>query len=234
MIYELVKGYAGTGMTVYDPNQPADYVEQSPAEIFAATDYTAPNGTQNYMYYVFPQRNTTVSTDAVADQMDAVRANYIGVTQQAGQKLAFYQRGVLMGGPTAPTSMNVYANEIWFKDFLAVSFLNAFLALPQIPADSEGDAILTGLLQTGVDTAKTNGTIAVGKALTVQQQLYISQQTGDANAWRQVQTSGYWFRVQMLSRNNPNSGLTEYYAKYLLIYSKNDSVLKVEGQDTLI
>lgn len=234
VLYPLIKGYSGVAMNILSDTLPNDFVEQCPAEVLAATDYNAANATQNYMFYQFDSRNVTVNDDLTADAMDAIRANYIGQTQAAGNKLAFYQRGVLMGSAQDAVDINIYANEMWFKDYLGSQFLNAFLSLPIIPADDEGEAILTSLMQGGVDLAKTNGTISVGKSLTTIQQLYINQLTDDNTAWRQVQTIGYWFRVQMLSRTNPNSQLTEWYAKYLLVYSKNDAIRAVEGQDVLI
>ena len=233
-LYPLVSGYSGCALNLLSSTQSNDYVEQSPAEILAATDYTQPNSTQNYMFYQFPSRNVTISDDNTANAMDAVRANYIGVTQSAGQQLAFYQRGVLCGGPTAAVDMNIYGNEIWLKSTIAAKILSLFLNVPIVPADITGQAQILAIIQSVVDSAKINGVISFGKTLTAVQQQYITQISNDTNAWRQVTNIGYWLNVTFASRTNPNSNLTEWYANYTLIYSKNDAIRLVEGSNVLI
>lgn len=221
----LVNGIANQANPTFD--------EQIPGEILAATDYTSQNATQNYMYYQFSDRVATVTDDEMADWYDKNRFNYIGRTQTAGQLLEFYQRGTLGGGATDAVDMNVYANEMWLKDYLSAQYLSTFLSLPTVPANDIGEAMLIAVMQGGVDQAKFNGVISAGKDLNVQQQLYISQITGDKTAWHQVQTLGYWFNIRFLSRVTTD-GRTEYYAKYILVYSKDDAVRAVEGQDVLI
>jgi hypothetical protein len=76
--------------------------------------------------------------------------------------------------------------------------------------------------------------ISAGKSLTTVQQQYISQISGDTTAWRQVANIGYWLNVTFSSFVNPNSFLTEWQANYTLIYSKNDAIRSVQGNDVLI
>lgn len=232
-LYALVKGYAGTALNVRSQTLPNDYVEQSPCEILAATNYANPNATQNYMYYQFPGRNITVNTDANADAADLVRANYIGVTQSAGQNLAFYQRGVLCGGTTAATDMNTYANEMWLKSDVTARMLTLFLSVARVPANETGAAQILAVLQQSITQAKANGTISAGKLLSQVQQQFITQVSGDSNAWRQVASIGYWVTITFSSFVAP-SGLTEWQANYTLIYSKDDAIRVVNGSDVLI
>lgn len=227
------KGISGLAVTAIKDGAPDTYDEQIPGEILAATDYTAANATQNYMFYQFADRVATVTDNQTADQYDVNRFNYIGRTQTAGQVLEFYQRGTLGGGSQDAVDMNVYANEMWLKDYLSAQFMSAFLSLPTVPANDIGEAMLITMLQAGVDQAKFNGVISVGKDLNTTQQLYISQVTGDKMAWRQVATLGYWFNVEFLSRVTKD-GRTEWYAKYILVYGKDDAIRAVEGQDVLI
>lgn len=114
-LFPLVSGLSGLALNLLSSTAPNDYVEQSPCEILASTNFNDVNSAQNYMFYQFADRNVTVSDDTFADTMDSLRANYIGVTQSAGQPLAFYQRGILCGGPQAAVDMNTYANEMWLK-----------------------------------------------------------------------------------------------------------------------
>lgn len=231
--YTALKGYSGVGMMIRATNLANDYIDQAPAEILAATNYNTVNATQNYMYYQFDTRNVTVSTDSRADTADQNRANYIGATQQAGQTLAFFQRGVLMGGSTAAVDMNTYANEMWLKSAITSQLFSMFLNLGRVPANEEGKATVQAMIQVAVDNAKVNGTISVGKALTEIQKQYITQTSGDNTAWRQVETIGYWLTVDF-DTETTSDGRTEYYATYTLIYSKDDAVRRVEGRDVLI
>jgi Protein of unknown function (DUF3383) len=230
----LVAGYSGCALNILSATKANDFVEQSPCEILAATDYTTVDATQNYMYYSFPNRNVTVTDDPTADQIDALRGNYVGATQSAGQILAFYQRGVLCGGPQAAVDMNTYANEMWLKSAITAQIMSLFLNVPIIPANSTGQAQVFALIQSVIDSAKDNGVISAGKTLTQVQQQYITQISGDANAWRQITTIGYWLNVTFTSYVNENNNLTEWKANYTLIYAKNDAIRLVQGSDVLI
>jgi hypothetical protein len=226
---------AGCAITLLNPNMPNDFAEQCPTEILASTNYQAQaNATQNYMWYQFPGRNTVVSDDTTANNMDTLRANYIGVTQVAGQALQFYQRGILTGTGTAPTDMNTYANEQWFKSYVSALLFQFFLSVPEVPANAVGKGMLLTILQSAITQAITNGVISAGKILTATQQVYITQVTGDTNAWRQVQTSGFWLNIYFTSAINSQTGLTEFTANYQIVYSKKDDVRTVSGSHVMI
>ncbi|OYW78788.1 MAG: hypothetical protein B7Z19_06545, partial [Polynucleobacter sp. 32-46-5] len=85
-----------------------------------------------------------------------------------------------------------------------------------------------------IDQALVNGVISVGKPLTSAQQIYITNATGDDTAWRQVQSEGYWIDVEIVAYVDTITGTTKYKAVYVLIYSKDDVIRKVEGTDVLI
>lgn len=233
-LFALISGYSGVALNILSTTQQNDYIEQSPCEILAATDYTSAGASQNYMYYQFPTRNITVSDDNTANLADAVRGNYIGVTQSAGQQQAFYQRGVLCGGSQAAVDMNTFANEMWLKSSFSAQFLSLFLNVPEVPADDTGAAMLLGVMTPTISTAKTNGVISVGKPLNAVQQQYITSITGDSTAWRQVQTLGYWLSITFTSQVNTNSNLTEWVANYQFVYSKSDAIREVNGSDVMI
>ena len=234
-------GLAGTGITAVTATDGDDFMEMAPGIIFAATQYnTGRLVSQNYMYQLFPTMPVSVSSDAVADAYDAVRVNYNGITQDNGATIAFYQRGVLGGGLDAATDMQAYADAAWIADAAGVQLMNLQLAMGQIPANSAGITMMTTQLVQGViggtgqqGTALYNGVISVGKKLSVLQQQYITSLAGDPVAWRKVQNQGWWLTVSISSIVTEDNR-TEYQANYLLIYSKNDFVRKVNGQHTLI
>ena len=191
-----------------------EYPEMAPMMILAATDYTRPNSVQNYMFQIFDLTPSVVS-DADANTYDALRLNYYGQTQTAGQLLAFYQRGVM-----------------WFKDAAAASIMTVMLSLARIPANAQGRSQVLAILQGVINQALTNGTVSVGKPLTITQQLYITNATDDPTAWKQVQNVGYW--VDAVIQPYVVDGITEFKIVYTFIYSKDDVVRLVEGTDILI
>lgn len=224
-------GTSGTAIT-YAPTA-GEYDEMVPMIILAATDYDRRNSVQNYMYQSFPTLTAKVNTNAMSDALDDIRVNYYGVTQTAGQLLAFYQRGVMGGGSTDPVDQNTYANEMWLKDAARARIMSLFLSLPRVSANATGRGQVIAILQDAIDQALFNGVISVDKPLTQVQKLYIAQMTGDELAWHQVQGSGYWLTADVDSYVT-GDGRTEYQITYILIYAKDDAVRKVEGTHTLI
>jgi hypothetical protein len=206
------------------------FPEMFPMMIEAATDYTQLNAVQNYEYQQVAGLTPSVNTDSSADAYDNLFVNYYGVTQQAGQQIAFYQQGFLQGSTVSTNiiDMNAYVNEIWLKDAATAALLNALLSLKQIPANNSGINQIIAILQTVINQALNNGTISVGKQLNANQKLFITSETGDPLAWYQVQNSGYWVGVSISLVGSI------YIATYTLIYSKNDVVRKIVGTHTLI
>jgi len=230
--YDALADYSGVAVT--ESGLVADeYPQMAPMLILAATDYSRINSVQNYMFQQFAL-TPTVTTTAKAITLDANRVNYYGRTQTAGQQIDFYQRGVLMGLPSAPVDMNVYANEQWLKSSLGAALMTLLLSMPEVPANRNGTALVMAILQgeDGIDQALRNGVISVGKTLSTVQKLYISTVTGDANAWQQIQTIGYW--VNCIIESYIVDDRTEYRAVYTLLYAKDDAIRKIEGTHTLI
>jgi len=224
--------YSGVGLILSLTS--GEYPEQAPSMIMAATDYTQPNSVQNYM---FQQFNLTPSvTDTTTSRaLDLARINYYGQTQQAGQLLSFFQRGVLMGLPSSPLDMNVYANEQWLKDAATSAFMTLLLILTKVSANTQGRGQVLSILQSVINLALLNGTISVGKTLSTFQQLYITELSNDSKAWYQVQNIGYWVNCVIKQEELvPNSGVLEYVLAYTLIYSKDDDIRKIAGTHVLI
>lgn len=212
---------------------PADqYPEMMPMVILAATDYNRVDAAQNYMYQM-ADLTPVVTSSLVSDGADGYRVNYYGATQQAGRLLAFYQRGYMNGQNTDPLDMNTYVNEIWLKDNIGVELINLQLSLGKISANRQGRATVISGVQVAVSRALFNGVISVGKILTGTQKAYITSVTGQTDAWRQVQNVGYWLDCFIEPFTGPG-GSTEYKARYVLIYAKDDVVRLIEGSDILI
>lgn len=210
----------------------AEYPEQVPMMILAATDYTKRNSVQNYMFQIF-SLTPSVTLDSDANTYDAIRVNYYGQTETAGQLLSFYQRGVMMGLATDPVDQNVYGNEQWLKDAAGAALMSLLLSLAKVSANVQGRSQILATLQSVIDQGLFNGTISVGKTLNNSQKLFISNATGDPKAWQQVQSIGYWVDCVMQSFVD-SASITEWKAVYTLIYSKDDVIRKIEGTHVLI
>ncbi len=211
-------------------NLSTEYPEQVMMMILAATDYTSNNAAQNYMFQIF-DLTPTVTSDSSADLYDGLRINYYGSTQESGQIVNFYQRGFMMGLPTDPLLQNVYANEIWFKSAMSTALMNLLLALNQIPANNIGRGQILNSMQSVINQAINNGTISVGKTLTPTQITDITEITDDPTAWYDVQNQGYW--VDCVIRPDDNDPY-QYIADYTLVYSKDDVINKIIGQQVLV
>ena len=231
-------GIAGVCLTLTNYAAPVtattQYYEQCDGVIEAATNYNpgAINSVQNYMFQLFPALTPLVSSDNDANTYDTNLINYIGVTQNAGSQIAFYQRGVLLGGATAANDSGVYANEQWLKSAITAAIMNLLLAQPYVPANVQGNAQITATLQSVIQQALLNGTISVGKTLTTAQIQSITTLTNNPLAWQQVQNAGFYLLVVI--QPIPNSMPVQYEAVYTLIYSKNDVIRFVQGSDDLI
>ena len=229
-------GIAGVGLEYEDTaivGATRQYIEMLPMAIQAAINFNAVNGAVGFMY----KQNSSafvasVTTDTLSDALDAARVNYYGQTQSAGANISFYQRGVLCGGATAPVDSTVFANEQWFKDLCGSSLMNLQLALGQLPANKRGQAQAELVLQTAINAALNNGVISANSTLTVQQQIFITNQTGDTTAWQQVQSIGYWKGSQIVS--NVVNGVTQYTLQYTIVYRKDDVIKTITGSHQLI
>lgn len=228
--FAAMSGLAGTG-AVLAPDT-TQFPEMLPAAVMAATDYNAKGGVVNYMYQQTSGQTASVTDDPTANSLDGQRINYYGQTQEAGTSIAFFQNGVLFGGATAPVDMNTYANEQWLKSAMVSVLLSFFLAVDEVPADTDGETQITAQILSVVNDALNNGTITVGKPLTQTQIAAINDLSGSATAWQQVQTIGYWLQVAIASEVIDSQ--TVWVATYTLIYSKDDAIRKVEGTHDLI
>jgi len=211
---------------------PTEFPELGPAMVLASTRYDRRNSVQNYMYQQF-SLTPSVSSNPLANLFDPLRANYYGRTQTAGQFIDFYQRGVMGGLATDPVDMNTYANEMWLKDAAGAQIMSLLLSVAKVSANELGRADLLAVIAPVIERATFNGTISIGKPLTPVQKVFITNTTGDENAWQQVFTLGYWFDI-LLQSYVTIDGRTEWKAVYTLIYSKDDVIRKVEGTHSLI
>lgn len=215
--------YDGVGLTLS-----ADCVFL-PMAIAAAINYDLPNASVDFMYQQAAGIEASVTSATDQEAYDAIRVNYYGTTQQAGNLISFYQDGKLQG---SIPSMGVYVNEAWLKDALFTSILNLRLSLDSLPANETGLAYVKTAIQEVIGKAQNNGVISAGKTLDATQKAYVGQITGDKNAWQSIQSIGYWLDATV--QKYTEQGTEKYKVSYLLVYAKGDSINFVDGKDILI
>ena len=205
---------------------------EMPMALFAATDYGAANTAPNPMFKRYPGETATVTDEDTADALDGGNINYNGLTQENGGTVAFYQRGRNSDGEDTA----VYCNEVWLKSAVATAIMNLLLTTNRVAPDDAGKALIYSLVDSLARQGVVNGTIEKGKTLTAEQRLAVRQLTGIADAWRTIETAGYWIAVA-IQISDGSDGVTQkgdYKAVYRLVYSKGDSIKFVEGTHNLV
>jgi len=225
-IRTAVKDYDGVALTL---DKHSEHAEFMPMSAFAAVDYTKPNSTMDVFYKQFDGVTPSVTTNSERFTFDPLRINYYGVTQQAGQAIAFYQDGLLQG---SIPSMTVYANEAWLKDSFITDVLNLRMGLDSLPANTTGKSLVMSALMETVNQALINGVVLPGKELNATQKAYITTITGDEDGWIAVQNSGYRLSAEVVQYEE--YGITKYKISFLFVYSKGDTINYVDGRDILI
>lgn len=225
-IANLVKNYDGVALTldIYD-----EMAEFMPMSRIASIDYTRPNSAISMFYQQFNGVNASVNKTSVAQEYDALRVNYYGATSQAGQEVLFYQNGVLQG---SITDMGVYANEAWLKDSFVTGILNMRLALDTLPANNVGVGMVISSMMETINLSLYNGVTMPGKTLNNTQKAYITEITGDSDAWMAVQSNGYYLTADVVKYMEDN--VEKYKVTFLYVYSKGDSINYVDGRDIMI
>lgn len=223
-------GFEGTGLT----NAPlaTEYPHILPMAVLASIDYSRRDAVTGFMFRAAGGLTPSVTTGEDADTYDALRVNYYGQTQTAGQQLSFYQRGVLCGGAGSALDMNTYANEQWLKDHAGAGIMAMLLSTNRVPANATGRGQILAVLQDTIDLALVNGTISVGKTLNADQRAFVISQTGDPLSWRQLEALGYWVDARIVSE--VIGGVTSYKAVYTLLYAKDNAIRFVDGANLLV
>ena len=222
LFHSVATGKDGIVLTLTTTDGHEEFI---PCAILACIDYDKENATQNFMYQQVDDVEASVTTDEDADYYDDLKVNYYGATQQAGKSIAFYQRGVMQG---EQEDIGCFCNEMWLKDAIAVDIFNVLLAVGKVPANKDGADMIRGVVTNEINYGITNGTIILSKELSKEQKSYITLTTGDDSAWVQVYANGYYLVLDVEKVDK------EYKIVYTLIYSKGDSIKKVEGTHILI
>lgn len=205
-----------------------NYAAMMPMTIFASTDYNRANTATFFMFKQFDTQLATVSSDEVADVYDSAFVNYVGLVQVNGRRRAFFQRGVNGNGEGTA----IYCNEVWLKSRIATDIIDLMLSVERIPANEDGELIISNLISADAEIGINNGVIERNKTLTADQRRKVYNLTQDNEAYRQIEQGGYYLEVTIEKGTRFNT--EEYKAIYRLIYAKGDAICAVEGTHLLV
>lgn len=226
-IQNAVKDFDGVALT-YDIHNDMSYY--MPMVLMAITDYDKTDGVINYMFKKFPNDLPSVIDDETSNTLDSLRINYLGSTSQGNSTLSFYQPGYLQG---SIPDIGVYANEIWLKDYVVTEGLQLLLNKNRVPANNNGKNMFIAVLQSVANKAINNGTIDLGKTLDSSEISYVTSiADGDVTAYKNVEQNGYWYNVKIIKESVGNT--YKNVLKYILVYTKGESIRKIEGSHILV
>lgn len=223
-VQKAIEGYGSVCLTY--GNGIDDYAHLLPSCVMASQNFNDSNAVESFMFQVDKRLSASVDNAKLADELDSLKINYIGKTQEAGKDLSFYQRGMISVGNAGIDSISVHVGEQWLRAELKAKFLNMLLNQKIVPCDEIGIGMGTTILNDVANQCKTNGIFSVGKELTSEQVAFIIATAGSESAVKAVQSVGFWFTVSVDASKNLLS--------YVLIYSKKDDVKHISGKHNLI
>lgn len=193
--------------------------------ILCATDYDQAESAPTLMYKKANGVSASVSTDSDYEDLVGIRCNFFGLTKTYGSSYTFYQPGVNGDG----TDTAIEMNDIWLRGIITTDLMTLLTNMPKIPANSSGMASIYTVVDTAAQRALNAGVILANKNLSAEKKILVrSYAGGDEDAVDNVYSQGYHISCQLVERDN------EYVCKYVLIYSKGDSIKKIEGSHVLV
>lgn len=205
------------------------------AAIVSAIDWDTEDGSVNAMFRQISGETADVISETKvtgdnasqgADDLDEANVDYYGLVQTNGTERAFFQRGFNSDGE----AILVYVGEVWLKSEISSALMAMFLSANKIPANADGNDRVFAEINAVCLSAVDNGVIEAGKTLSTTDRINVTSWAGDSEAADIIEDTGYWLKCWIVA-NDDGKG---YVAKYLLIYSKGDAIIKVEGTDTFV
>ena len=228
--YDELKGYGGVGLTI---NETAgEFAEMLPCAQLASQEFLRPGASANYMFIQDDRLTPSVTSDSVYKDLNALKINFMGRTQEAGTQISFYQAGVLLGPDTSPLQMGVFANEQWFKSYVKVEFLNTLTGLNIWPNDDTGIATGDTVLQSAINQALESNIIVLNKVFSNVEKNFINTISGDTTAISAMESRGYWYTGEIIEQ--VDAGVTKNVYSYIIIYATSEGVSKVVGRHNLV
>lgn len=196
----------------------------APLSWYASVDYNKSGSAGTIDFKQFGGHGATISTDNGKTTADSIKVNYIGLVQDYGTGLKFYQRGVNMDG----TDLGVIRDMCWINSEIVRGYFNLQNNSQKVPANHVGCAMVRNVIVSVATRAIENGAILLDKPITEEKVAIINQYAQNDNAADSVATVGYYIDTKIIEDGG------SYKVVYTLIYAKGDHIQKVDGQHILV
>ncbi len=194
-----------------------------PMSWYASVNYDKENAAGTIDYKQFANSVATVKTDADKVTADSLKVNYVGLVQNYGSGMKFYQTGVNLDG----TDLGVVRDMCWINSEIVKGYFSLQTNVQKLPANYVGTAMVENIICSVATSALANGAILLEKPLSSDQISAIDQYAGNDSAHDDVTANGYYVSASLSKEDG------KYVCQYTLIYAKGDHIVKVEGLNVL-
>lgn len=211
-------------LKIYAGENNSDFAQIGAVLGWAANiNHTANNGATTLMYKDLGVP-ATVTTLTLKSSLDEKNISYCGLVQFHGATRKFFQMGKCADG----TDAGVVMSSIYMTASIENGWINLAMGANKIPANSAGEAMVSGIVISVAETAITNGAILCDKPLTNEQIALVVEYTNNSGAVDAIQSVGYYVdaRIEVVDGN--------YVCQYALVYAKGDHIAKVGSSHVLV
>lgn len=188
---------------------------------YASVNYDAAGSAGTIDFKQFGTAPATITTKSAKTTADNLKVNYIGLVQNYGNGLKFYQKGVNMDG----TDLGVVRDACWINHRIVSGYFALQTSLQKVPANYVGCSMVKGVIVDVALRAIDNGAILLEKPLTAQQVAAVEAYTNNQSAADDINNFGYYIDIKIVDTNK---------CQYTLVYAKGDHIMKVEGVNILV
>lgn len=136
----------------------------------------------------------TVTSQAQAEALDAIRVSYVGQFATRNAQFQFANRGQLSSDFYG--WYDVLVGMIWFRAKIQRSIMDGFASVNRVPYTQRGYTIIESWIQDPINAAMNVGVIDTGISLSESQRVQILQETGDSEAADDIETNGFYLQVE--------------------------------------
>lgn len=156
-----------------------------------------------------------VTSESVADALEAVRCNYTGEFATRNDRFDFFNQGTLTSDQYG--YIDVLYGSIYLKNAIQVSCMEGFQRTNRTPYNARGTALIRAWVQDPINRCINNGVIDAGITLNESQRAQIMQEVGDDladTACNDIQSKGYFVNISLPDA----AGRATREAPYVTVY----------------
>jgi len=141
----------------------------------ASIDFTRVEGRTNLAFRAQAGLTASVTNEQIADQLIANGVNFYGSYATANDQFVFFYPGSITGPFKWADSA---VNEIWMTNAFQLALMNLLTAIPSIPYNVQGYALIEAALADPINAAVSFGAIRAGVPLSALQAAEVNNAAG--------------------------------------------------------